>query len=307
MPRSSLVVSKMAHQPVLLKEVVAGLAPQVGETVVDVTINRGGHAKELGRLIGSSGILVGLDQDAIALETAEQNLQELPCRKILLNGNFRQVAKLLAEKGIESADCILFDLGWSSDQLASSGRGFSFLTDEPLLMTLGVDPSQYVFTARDIVNDWDEEHIVDILSGYGEESYAKRIAHQIILAREEKPIETTLQLAEIIKRAVPIWYRRAKIHPATKTFQALRITVNDELVALREGLAGAWSVLAPGGRLAVISFHSLEARLVKEFFLSKKQVGEGELISKRAIKPTNEEIISNPRSRSAQLRLIKKI
>lgn len=296
----------MIHQPVLLKEIIAGLNIQAGETLVDATINRGGHAKVLGQYLGSSGRLIGIDQDGEALKEAEEYLGDLPCQKILIQGNFRQLKDLLADRGIVKIDRALFDLGWSSDQLENSGRGFSFLREEPLLMTLGNDLSVYRFTAKDIVNEWEEESLVDILTGYGEEVFARRIAHAIIKARQVSPITTTTVLATIVSEAVPFWYRRRKIHPATKTFQALRIAVNDELGALKDGLSQVWDLLNSNGRLAVISFHSLEARIVKLFFLEKEKGGEGKNVFKKAVKPSREEEIANPRSRSAQLRVLLK-
>ena len=214
-------------------------------------------------------------------------------------------------------NAILLDLGLSSDELENSGRGFTFQKDEPLLMTMG-DPAKYPFTAATIVNSWKEEDIANVIFGYGEDRYARRIARAIVAYREKKSIETSGELAEIVKSAVPTFGRSfngrpAKIHPATKTFQALRIAVNDELGALKEGLAKGYERLAPGGKMAVISFHSLEDRIVKEFFkdkAKKERSKEGkkadQIITKKPIIASPQEIAENPRSRSAKLRIILK-
>lgn len=294
------------HIPVLLQEVIAGLNPKEGEVFVDGTINQGGHAKELGLRLGTEGVLLGIDQDKNALLLAEKNLTSLPAKLVLLNGNFRKIADLVKKAGWEKVDGILLDIGFSSDQIEHSGRGFSFKTDEPLNMSFSSETSPDSFTAGEIVNDWDENNLADIIYAYGEETFSRQIAKSIVEARREKDILTTGQLVEIIRQAVPTWYTKKKIHFATKTFQALRMTVNDELGALKEGLAGAWELLKPEGRLGVISFHSLEARIIKEFMRDKKETGMGEMITKKAVKPSRAEVLANPRSRSAQLRIIKK-
>jgi 16S rRNA (cytosine1402-N4)-methyltransferase len=295
----------MAHIPVLLKEIIDGLALKGGETVVDATVNRGGHSKYLAEVIGPAGYLIGIDQDSTALKEAGENLAEATSKLTLIHSNFRHIEKKVRELGLQSVDAILYDLGLSSNQLDDSGRGFTFQKDEPLEMIMNPDKSAYLFTARDIVNDWSEGHIADVLYGYGEEHFSRQIASAIIQARAKREIKTTSELVEIIKSAVPFWYSKRKINPATKTFQALRIAVNDEVEALKEGLEGGWNLLKPEGKLAVISFHSIEARIVKEFFQNKKESGEGEYKNK-AVKPGADEIKANPRSRSATLRFIKK-
>jgi 16S rRNA (cytosine1402-N4)-methyltransferase len=199
----------------------------------------------------------------------------------------------------------LFDLGWSGYQL-ESGRGFSFLRDEPLIMTYASEPKG-ALTAETIVNSWQEESIVSILSGWGEERYARRIAHAISHARRKKRITTTTELVDVIRSAVPRAYAHGRLHPATKTFQALRIAVNDEMGALTEGLTACWQRLLPGGRIAVITFHSIEDRAVKRLFLEWSQSGEGERITRSPIVPSRKEVRANPRSRSAKLRVIRKI
>lgn len=296
-----------AHKPVLLEEIVAGLAVQPDETVLDLTVNRGGHSLALCAGITGGGQLVGIDADSQALREAAGNLRACPCLVTLLEGNFRNLDALLRLAGIGQVDVILADLGLSSQQLDSAGRGFSFSKEEPLGMSFNPQPEPGALSAFDIVNFWQEESLADVIYAYGEEHLARRIAKEIVSARQASPISTTTQLVEVIRRAVPGWYARGKRHPATKTFQALRITVNDELGALRDGLNAAWLRLKSGGRLGVISFHSLEARIVKEFYRARVIEGVGENLSAHAIKPTRTETLQNPRARSAQLRIIKKL
>lgn len=296
----------MAHIPVLLNEVIKTMDPKEGEVFVDGTINRGGHSLPIAKLLGKNGHLIGIDQDTKALQTAEDYLKEAPCPFTLIEGNFRDLEKLLAERDIKNIDGLLLDLGLSSDQLADSGRGFSFQKNEPLLMTFKVNPTEDDLTAREIVNNWEEENIEAILKGYGEESFSARIAAEIVAVRDVEPIETTGQLVGVIRSAVPGWYTKKKIHFATKTFQALRITVNDEIGSLKKVLASGWALLKPGGRMGIISFHSLEARVIKQFYRDKLAAEEGELVNKRAILPARPEVLANPRSRSAQLKVIKK-
>jgi 16S rRNA (cytosine1402-N4)-methyltransferase len=207
---------------------------------------------------------------------------------------------------VAHADKILLDIGLSSNQFEQSARGFSFQKDEPLIMSFKKDLKETDLTAREIVNTWDEVNIQTILEGYGEEQFAWKIAKAIVARRQENPIETTFDLVEIIKLATPKFYHHKKIHPATKTFQALRITVNDEIESLKEGVSKGFNILNRGGRMAIISFHSLEDRIVKQFFKDKQTKDEGMLITKRPIVPTEEEIKENPRSRSAKLRVIQK-
>lgn len=294
----------MTHRSVLLQEVLQYTAPQKGEVVIDGTVGFAGHSLALCQEIGETGLLVGIDQDDYALSESEKTLQACPAKVELVKGNFRKIADIVSEKDLGQADIVLLDLGMSSFQIDSSERGFSFLRDEPLLMTMDGSAD---FTASDIINTWAEEEIANVIFAYGQEHFAKRIAKNIVLARDGEPITTTGQLVEIIEKSVPVWYRHKKTHPATKTFQALRIAVNDELLVLEEGLADAWQILKTGGRLAVITFHSLEAKIVKDFFNKQKKVQAGEIITKSAVKPTREEIKQNPRARSAQLRVIKKI
>ena len=274
---------------------------------MDATLGLGGHAKEIAKRLGPKGILIGFDADTELLAKAKQNLTDILCRTIFINTNFRQIKSALDKEGIKKIDKVLFDLGLNSEQFENSGRGFTFQKNEPLLMTLASKIEKGTLTAREIVNEWAEESLADIIYGYGEERLSRRIAKAIIEARKEKPIEATFDLVEIIKQTVPVFYTKRRIHFATKTFQALRIATNDEIGALREGLTGAWEKLSDGGRVAALSFHSLESRTVKNFFKTKVAEGAGKLINKKVIGPEREEKLANPRSRSAQLRVIQKI
>ncbi len=292
----------MRHIPVLLQEVIDGLSPQKGETFLDATLGSGGHAEALLAQLGETGTLVALDQDADALERSKTRLLELPGKKLFIHGNFRNLVALLKGEGITHLDGALFDLGMSSEQIEESGRGFSFLRDEPLLMTMNQEGA---LSAVDLLAMLSEEKIAAILYGYGEEHFSRRIAKAIVTARLEAPITTSKALANIVEVAVPFWYRKRRVHPATKTFQALRIAVNDEYSALDEGLQGAIELLRSGGRLAVITFHGGEVRRIKSFI--KGEAGKILYrVSKKSIHPSEEEIRRNPRARSAQLFIFKK-
>ncbi|MAZ40567.1 16S rRNA (cytosine(1402)-N(4))-methyltransferase [bacterium] len=293
------------HTPVLLQETIEFLLPKKGEVIIDGTLGLGGHAQVLCKATGSDGVLIGIDQDTEALSKAQEKLSG--CQVHIYKNNFRNIDSVLEKEGTQTVDKVLLDLGVSSLQLDTAERGFSFKHDAPLDMSMTDKEGAYHLTAYEIINEWDEETLVTILQGYGEEKFAKRIAHAITEARKEKPIKTTHELAELIKQSVPVWYRHKRIHPATKTFQALRIAVNDELEALKEFLPKGWDALKKDGRLAVISFHSLEDRIVKQFFRNKKHGGEGVLINKKPIVPTEDEIHNNPRARSAKLRVIQKL
>lgn len=290
------------HQTVLLNETIDGLNLKDGSKVIDATFGGGGHSLEICKKYPSVNI-IAIDQDAGAFLKAKAKFKNTKCAINFVNENFRNLDKVSKEK----VDGIIFDLGLSSDQLENSGRGFSFLKNEPLLMTMKENLSKEDITASEIVNTWEEKNLADIIYGYGEERFARRIAKGIVEGREKKKIETTFELVKIIEESVPAVYRKGKkIHCATRTFQALRIAVNDELNALTDGLVGGFQKLKPGGRLAVISFHSLEDRIVKRFFKEKEKMSEGILINKKPITPTKEEILKNNRSRSAKLRIIEK-
>ncbi len=293
----------MAHKSVLLKEVFDGLDLKDCDVFVDCTLNGGGHSEEALKRGGKNIKVIGIDLDEDAISRAKDRLSKIGGNFFLKQDSFRNLDKVLKEFGFQKADKILFDLGWSSNQMEEGGRGMSFQKNEPLLMTFKKNPEETDLTARDIVNSWDEENIATILKSYGEERFAEKIARKIVEEREKKPIETAFELASIILRTVR---PKGKIHPATKTFQALRIAVNDEIGALKEGLEKAFDSLGGGGRMAVISFHSLEDRIVKNFFRKRKNNGEAETLSKKPIVPSREEILENPRSRSAKLRIIEK-
>ena len=296
----------MNHVPVLLQETIEGLNLKSGDTVIDATLGAGGHASAIAKKFGKDVQIVGFDLDQQALDLAEVAVKEAGGKLIPIHANFRTMAKACEEKGIKQVNGVLFDLGISSMEIGESGRGFSFKYDEPLLMTLQNPIESDTLTARDVVNSTREEELANIIFEYGEEKFSRMIAKAIVMARRTGKIETSLQLAEIIKNSVPGFYRNGRINPATKTFQALRIYVNDELGAVKEGLAGAWKILAPGGRIAVITFHSLEDRIVKNYFRDIPK--EAKILhTKKPIVPTRAEIISNPRSRSAKLRIIEKI
>lgn len=296
-----------SHKTVLLQESVDGLAIQKGDVVVDGTLGGGGHSEEIARRFGASITLVGIDMDEKAIKRASERISKITPHAHFVKDNFRNIKKVLKLAHLNKVDRILLDIGLSSDQFEVSGRGFSFKKDEPLLMTFSDDPKNHAFIAWTIVNEWAEESIADVIYGYGEEQFSRRIAKMIVEEREHRSIDTTFELVHIIESAVPFFYRKGKIHPATKTFQALRIAVNDELGALKEGIADGFEALSSNGRLAVISFHSLEDRIVKQYFKKLKDEGKGILVTKKAIIPTEEETKENPRARSAKLRIIQKI
>lgn len=291
------------HKTVLLNEVIEGLNLKDNSLVLDATFGGGGHSREILKRFPNAKI-IALDQDKSVFENFSDK------RISLKNINFRNLDNLGAELPRGSSapkfDAIIFDLGLSSDQLENSGRGFSFMKDEPLLMTMKENPLPEDLTAIDIVNAWSEKSLADIIYGYGEEKFSRRIARGIVEAREKNKIQTTEDLVKIIENSVPAVYKRGRLHYATKTFQALRIAVNDELGALQVGLQKGFEGLEKGGRMVVISFHSLEDRIVKRFYKEKEKTGEAILINKKPITTTEEEIKNNPRSRSAKLRILKK-
>jgi len=289
------------HESVLLNEVIKGLEIKDSDTVLDMTLGAGGHSKAILGL-GKKIWLVGIDQDDAAISIAKEKLSPWKDKVTIVKGNFRDAEKLLADAGVSKIDKIIFDLGVSSMQLDDASRGFSFRHDAPLSMKMS---EEIKFSARDIVNGWDEKDIANVIFAYGEERKARTIAKAIVAAREIKPIETTFELANIVERAIgkKPW---EKINPATKTFQALRIAVNDELGSLKAGLEAAEKILSPQGRMAVVSFHSLEDRIVKNFMKEKTEFGD-KIITKKPIVAMDEEISRNPRSRSAKLRIMEKI
>ena len=303
------------HIPVLLHEIVEALSQSKNVGLVsknsgpfwylDGTLGGAGHALSFAKKLDGKLGIIGFDRDPQAIARANKTLTGKAEKVILVNKSFREMDKVLGDYEIAGVDSILLDLGFSSDELDKSGRGFSFKKDEPLLMTLG-DPATYFFTAKDIVNRWNEEDIANVIFGYGEDRYARRIASKIISYRERKSIETSMELAEIVRGAVPK-FGFSRTDAATKTFQALRIAVNDELGALKEGLKKGFDVLNKGGRMAVISFHSLEDRIVKDFFKEKQKEEKVIILTKKPLTPGPQELAENPRSRSAKLRIIEKL
>jgi 16S rRNA (cytosine1402-N4)-methyltransferase len=307
-----------AHVPVLLRECIDGLNIRPGGIYVDGTLGRAGHALEIVRRL-DQGKLVGIDRDETAINEAGALLKEYDDRIILVRGNFKDIGALLDGLGIPKVDGMLFDLGVSSPQLDEAARGFSYMTDAPLDMRMD---RQADLSAYDIVNEWAAADLRRILWEYGEERYAGQIASKIIKKRAVKPIETTLELTGIIREAMPAKALREKQHPAKRTFQAIRIAVNDELGAVREMLETAPDRLRAGGRLCIISFHSLEDRLVKNA-ITKRENGctcprdfpvcvcgfkpTLKAVTKKPVIPTDQENEQNPRARSAKLRVAERL
>ena len=294
------------HIPVLLKESTEFLNPESGDVILDATINGGGHSEEILKLIEEKGKLIGIDQDGEVLNKLKEKWKD---RKnvLLAKDNFRNLDKVLESLKIEKINGAIFDIGVSSSQIDESGRGFSFQKDEPLLMTMKAEIEPDDLTAKEIVNNWSEKDLADVIWEYGEERFSRRIAKNIARRRELKKFETTMELVDAIRESVPSFYRDSrKINCATRTFQALRIAINDELGALKEGVKKAWGFLREGGRLAVISFHSLEDRIVKNYFKELAAKNEGKILTKKPVIPSEEEVKNNPRSRSAKLRAIEK-
>lgn len=299
------------HRTVLLQETIDGLNLGKNAVVVDGTFGGGGHSWEICHRFPDVKI-IAFDQDADTFSAKGGPASGWKkCNISFHNENFRNLDKVLKKEGIDKVDGIIFDLGLSSDQLENSGRGFSFLKDEPLLMQMKNraedGPAEEDPTAADIVNTWSEKSLADIIYGYGEEKFSRRIAKGIVRARERERIKTTFDLVKVIEDAVPAVYRRSRLHYATKTFQALRIAVNDELGALKEGLEKGFEVLKVGGRIGVISFHSLEDRIVKKFYKEKEKDSLGKSIYKKPVTAGDEEILQNNRARSAKLRILEKI
>lgn len=312
--------SKERHKPVLLHEILTLFDLKPGAVVVDCNLGDGGHSEAIIKKLNGEVSILGFDLDEEAIKRTKSYLTDsfnadgvsteaYLERLVPIQANFSAIDTELAQKGIAlgTVDAVLFDLGLSTFDLIGSGKGFTFRHDETLEMTFG-KASDYAFTAADIVNHWEEEDVANVIFAYGEETAARRIAHAIVMARKVAPIVTSGQLAEIIAGALR-WKMggRFKTHPATKTFQALRIAVNNELEHLRIALPKALGVLKSGGIMAVISYHSLEDRIVKHEFKAWADLGTIELLTKKPIVPSEVEEKENPRSRSAKLRVIKKI
>ena len=287
------------HTSVLLREAVDALQPGSGGIYVDGTLGGGGHTAALLEASAPAGKVISFDVDTAALQAARERFANEGERWQGIEENFRHLVKGLREHGIDRVDGILLDLGYSSDQLADASKGISFQADGPLDMRLGARSNDDALTAAEIVNTWTERDIEKLIREFGEERFSGRIAKAIVEARKRERFTTTTQLRDLIAAAVPSGYEKGRIHPATRTFQALRIVVNDELEALKNVLTEARQVLAPHGRIAVIAFHSLEDRVVKQAFK-----GPGyHALTKRPMTPTDEELSINPRSRSAKLRV----
>lgn len=307
------------HRPVLFEEAMESLAIREGGRYLDGTVGGGGHAEEIARRMGPSGFLIALDVDDDAIAAARRRLEPLDRRIIVRKCNFIDMREIAASCGFSSLDGILLDLGVSSHQLETTERGFSFLRDAPLDMRMDAGS---VRTAADIVNDWSAEDLLRIIREYGEEPRAKSIVRAIVRRRKESPIATTGDIAAIIALAVGKGRDRGKIHPATKTFQALRIALNDEMNNLEKALEEAIELLAPGGRISIISFHSLEDRAVKRAFRSWEgrctcppsfpmctcgRKRRAKVITRRPVTAGDEERRENPRARSAKLRTAEKV
>jgi 16S rRNA (cytosine1402-N4)-methyltransferase len=306
------------HIPVLAGELIDLIDPRPGEVAVDCTVGGGGHARLIADRIGPAGILIGVDRDPMAEERFAALAAEVACETRFIRADFVTALNELRDERLR-ADLVYLDLGMSSMQVDTWARGFSYAYDAPLDMRM--DPEQ-ALTAAEIVNAWDERRLARLLREYGEERYASPIARAIARDRRREEFASTQQLVDTIKTAVPVPAQFAGGHPAKRTFQALRIAVNDELAQLQEALPNAWKLLAPGGRLAAISFHSLEDRLVKRFLTARARgcicppdlpicacgrEPEAELLNRRAVAPTPGEVAANPRSRSAHLRAARKL
>jgi 16S rRNA (cytosine1402-N4)-methyltransferase len=307
------------HTTVLLKEAAEGLKINPQGIYVDCTLGGAGHSAYILSKLSDQGKLIAFDQDEMAIKHAKEKLSPYGDKVIIIKSNFRYISEKLNEIGIESVDGILFDLGVSSPQLDTPERGFSYHHDAPLDMRMDQEAK---ITAYDIVNHWPYEELVKIFFQYGEEKFSKQIARKIEAARQTKPIKTTGQLVELIKEAIPAPARRTGGHPAKRVFQAIRIAVNDELKAFEDALEQSIGLLNPGGRIAVITFHSLEDRICKTFFKKNSegpQIPPGipivpdefkpkiKLITKKPILPSEEEIQNNNRARSAKLRIAEKL
>lgn len=303
-----------SHVPVLYDEVISGLEIKPDGIYVDGTLGGGGHASGVCSRLGPDGLFIGIDRDRDALAAASARLEEYSCRKILVHANYADIKEVLEQNGIMYVDGIMADLGVSSFQLDEKSRGFSYMHSAPLDMRMDQDAA---FSAADVVNGYSRDALAGIIREYGEERFASRIAGAIVKEREKSPIETTGRLSDIIKSAVPAAARRDGPHPAKRTFQAIRIEVNDELEGLKAAVDSFIDVLAPGGRLCIITFHSLEDRIVKQMIAAREnpctcppglpcvcgRKPDVRRINKKPLIPSEEELERNPRARSAKLRI----
>ena len=313
------MTQEFVHEPVLLAEVLENLKVRPDGVYVDGTLGGAGHASKVCELLSEEGVFIGIDRDCDALEAAGPRLEKYPCKKYLIHDNFANIKSVLEDLGIGAIDGALLDLGVSSYQLDNAERGFSYMQDAPLDMRM--DQSED-FTAYDVVNGYTKEQLTDIIRKYGEERWASRIADFIVKDRKEAPIETSSQLVGTIKKAIPKGARKDGPHPAKRTFQALRIEVNDELAILGRACEDFLDVMAPEGRLCVITFHSLEDRIVKGVMNTRAnpctcppdlpqcicgKVADIKKVTGKPLEASEEELERNPRSRSAKLRVCEKL
>ena len=303
------------HKSVLLNETIDGLKIKPNGIYVDGTLGGGGHAYEVCRRLGEKGSIIGIDQDAAAIEAASARLKDFGEKVTIVRSNYCDMKSKLHELGIDKVDGIVLDLGVSSYQLDTAERGFSYREDAPLDMRMD---TRQKMTARDIVNDYTEADLYRVIRDYGEDKFAKNIAKHIVQARAVKPVETTAELSEIIRASIPMKFQKKSGHPAKRTFQAIRIELNRELDVLRDSLDDMIDLLNPGGRLCIITFHSLEDRIVKSAFRKNEnpctcppdfpvcvcgKKSKGSIITKKPILPSEEELEYNSRSKSAKLRI----
>ena len=306
------------HKSVLLEETINGLNIRPDGTYVDGTLGGGGHAYEIARRLSDKGSIIGIDQDAAAIEAAGIRLKDFGEKVTIVRSNYCEMKSRLHESGIDKVDGIILDLGVSSYQLDTAERGFSYREDAPLDMRMD---TRQTMTARDIVNDYSEMELYRVIRDYGEDKFAKNIAKHIVAARGRAAIETTGQLTQIIRESIPMKYQKMSGHPAKRTFQAIRIELNRELDVLRDSLDDMIDLLKPGGRLCIITFHSLEDRIVKSAFRKNEnpctcppdfpvcvcgKVSKGKVITKKPILPSKEEQEYNSRSKSAKLRIFER-
>lgn len=307
------------HKSVLLNETIDGLNIKPNGIYVDGTLGGGGHAYEVCRRLGEKGSIIGIDQDAAAIEAASARLKDFGEKVTIVRSNYCDMKSKLHELGIDKVDGIVLDLGVSSYQLDTAERGFSYREDAPLDMRMD---TRQKMTARDIVNDYTEADLYRVIRDYGEDKFAKNIAKHIVQARAVKPVETTAELSEIIRASIPMKFQKKSGHPAKRTFQAIRIELNRELDVLRDSLDGMIDLLDDGGRLCIITFHSLEDRIVKTIFRKNEnpctcpsdfpvcvcgKKSKGKVITRKPILPSEQEMEENPRSKSAKLRIFERI